>query len=120
MPFGVLHRRMLALPCRTLAVQGFTNVSIMSYTAKYASAYYGPFRDALASAPKPGQAHRWVGVLGGVGEGPGARGQVPKPCQLHGGVWWGGEQDSKAKSVLGVEGGGGLSLAGADARVVMG
>lgn len=33
---------------------GFTNVSIMSYTAKYASAYYGPFRDALDSAPKFG------------------------------------------------------------------
>ena len=28
---------------------GFTDVSIMSYTAKYASAYYGPFRDALDS-----------------------------------------------------------------------
>ncbi len=33
---------------------GFTNVSIMSYTAKYASAYYGPFREALDSAPKSG------------------------------------------------------------------
>ncbi len=33
---------------------GFTNVSIMSYTAKYASAFYGPFRDALDSAPKSG------------------------------------------------------------------
>ena len=32
----------------------FTNVGIMSYTAKYASAYYGPFRDALDSAPKSG------------------------------------------------------------------
>jgi len=32
----------------------FSNVSIMSYTAKYASAYYGPFRDALDSAPKSG------------------------------------------------------------------
>ena len=32
----------------------FTNVSIMSYTAKYASAFYGPFRDALDSAPKEG------------------------------------------------------------------
>ena len=30
---------------------GFEDVSIMSYTAKYASAYYGPFRDALDSAP---------------------------------------------------------------------
>ena len=34
--------------------EGFTEVSIMSYTAKYASAYYGPFRDALGSAPKAG------------------------------------------------------------------
>jgi porphobilinogen synthase len=33
---------------------GFTNISIMSYTAKYASAFYGPFRDALDSAPKFG------------------------------------------------------------------
>lgn len=33
---------------------GFENVSIMSYTAKYASAFYGPFRDALDSAPKSG------------------------------------------------------------------
>ncbi|WPR74207.1 porphobilinogen synthase [Algoriphagus sp. NG3] len=33
---------------------GFTDTSIMSYTAKYASAFYGPFRDALDSAPKFG------------------------------------------------------------------
>lgn len=33
---------------------GFKNVSIMSYAAKYASAYYGPFRDAVHSAPKFG------------------------------------------------------------------
>ena len=33
---------------------GYTHVSIMSYTAKYASAFYGPFRDALDSAPKFG------------------------------------------------------------------
>ena len=33
---------------------GFTNVSIMSYTAKYASGFYGPFRDALESAPRFG------------------------------------------------------------------
>lgn len=32
----------------------FTDVGIMSYCAKYASAFYGPFRDALASAPKFG------------------------------------------------------------------
>lgn len=34
--------------------EGFMDVSIMSYTAKYASAFYGPFRDALDSAPKAG------------------------------------------------------------------
>ena len=34
--------------------EGFNKVSIMSYTAKYASAFYGPFRDALDSAPKSG------------------------------------------------------------------
>jgi porphobilinogen synthase len=33
---------------------GFTEVGIIAYTAKYASAYYGPFRDALDSAPKFG------------------------------------------------------------------
>ena len=32
----------------------FEGVSILSYTAKYASAYYGPFRGALDSAPKDG------------------------------------------------------------------
>ena len=34
--------------------EGFTDTSIMSYSAKYASAFYGPFRDALNSAPKSG------------------------------------------------------------------
>ena len=33
---------------------GYTQVSIMSYTAKYASSFYGPFREALDSAPKFG------------------------------------------------------------------
>jgi len=33
---------------------GFKNVLICSYCAKYASAFYGPFRDALKSAPKEG------------------------------------------------------------------
>ena len=34
-----------------LEADGFSNVGIMSYTAKYASCFYGPFRDALDSAP---------------------------------------------------------------------
>jgi porphobilinogen synthase len=37
-----------------LDLEGFTDVSIMAYSAKYASAFYGPFRDALNSAPKSG------------------------------------------------------------------
>jgi len=36
---------------KTLENSGFTDTGIMSYGAKYASAYYGPFRDALDSAP---------------------------------------------------------------------
>lgn len=35
----------------TLDLNGYQDTSIMSYTAKYASAFYGPFRDALDSAP---------------------------------------------------------------------
>lgn len=34
--------------------EGFIKTQIMSYTAKYASSFYGPFRDALDSAPKKG------------------------------------------------------------------
>lgn len=39
---------------QVLDVNGFTDTSIMSYTAKYASALYNPFREALDSAPKSG------------------------------------------------------------------
>ena len=39
---------------RELDKAGFQQVAIMSYCAKYASAFYGPFRDALNSAPKFG------------------------------------------------------------------
>lgn len=45
---------------RALDSEGFTNVSIMSYTAKYASSFYGPFRDALASAPAAGNNGRVI------------------------------------------------------------
>ncbi|HIK35636.1 MULTISPECIES: porphobilinogen synthase [unclassified Thermosynechococcus] len=37
-----------------LDAAGYTHVGILAYSAKYASAYYGPFRDALDSAPKFG------------------------------------------------------------------
>ena len=39
---------------RELDHVGHSNTGIISYTAKYASAFYGPFRDALQSAPKGG------------------------------------------------------------------
>jgi porphobilinogen synthase len=39
---------------RALDQAGWINVGILAYAAKYASAYYGPFRDALESAPKFG------------------------------------------------------------------
>ncbi len=52
-PSDMMDGRIAAL--RTaLDAEGFERVSLMSYTAKYASAYYGPFRGALGSAPKFG------------------------------------------------------------------
>lgn len=39
---------------KALDDNGFTNLPIMAYSAKYASAFYGPFRDAAESAPKFG------------------------------------------------------------------
>lgn len=38
----------------TLDQAGFTDTNILAYSAKYASSFYGPFRDALQSAPKFG------------------------------------------------------------------
>ncbi len=52
-PSDMMDGRVDALRC-ALDEAGFQHVSIMSYTAKYASAYYGPFRGALDSAPKAG------------------------------------------------------------------
>jgi len=39
---------------KALDENGFKNISIMSYSAKYCSAFYGPFRDAANSAPQFG------------------------------------------------------------------
>ena len=49
-PSDMMDGRVLRLR-QGLDEAGFTNVGIMSYAAKYASAFYGPFRDALDSAP---------------------------------------------------------------------
>jgi porphobilinogen synthase len=52
-PSDMMDGRVAALR-NALDTEGFKEVSIMSYTAKYASAFYGPFRGALDSAPKSG------------------------------------------------------------------
>jgi porphobilinogen synthase len=49
-PSDMMDGRILAIR-RALDAGGFENAGIMSYSAKYASAFYGPFRDALDSAP---------------------------------------------------------------------
>lgn len=52
-PSDMMDGRVAAIRA-ALDAEGFTRVSILSYTAKYASAFYGPFRGALGSAPKFG------------------------------------------------------------------
>jgi porphobilinogen synthase len=52
-PSDMMDGRVGALR-RALDHAGHTEVSILSYTAKYASGFYGPFRDALDSAPRFG------------------------------------------------------------------
>lgn len=52
-PSDMMDGRVAAIRA-ALDAAGYQSVSIMSYTAKYASAYYGPFRGALDSAPKAG------------------------------------------------------------------
>ncbi|MDO5509741.1 MAG: porphobilinogen synthase [Weeksellaceae bacterium] len=49
-PSDMMDGRVLAIR-EILENNRFGNVGIMSYTAKYASSFYGPFRDALDSAP---------------------------------------------------------------------
>tara|TARA_R110002050_G_scaffold293182_1_gene449411 strand:- start:82886 stop:83875 length:990 start_codon:yes stop_codon:yes gene_type:complete len=49
-PSDMMDGRILSIR-EALEDEGFTDTGIMSYSAKYASAFYGPFRDALDSAP---------------------------------------------------------------------
>jgi len=49
-PSDMMDGRILAIRA-ALEENGFTKTGIMSYSAKYASCFYGPFRDALDSAP---------------------------------------------------------------------
>ena len=52
-PSDMMDGRVRAIR-RALDAEGWINVGILAYSAKYASAYYGPFRDALDSAPQFG------------------------------------------------------------------
>lgn len=52
-PSDMMDGRVVAIR-EALDEAGYEQVSILSYTAKYASAFYGPFRGALDSAPKRG------------------------------------------------------------------
>jgi porphobilinogen synthase len=52
-PSDMMDGRVAAIR-QTLDERGFENVGIMSYAAKYWSAFYGPFREAAASAPQFG------------------------------------------------------------------
>ena len=49
-PSDMMDGRILGIR-KALEKSGFVNTGIMSYSAKYASSFYGPFRDALNSAP---------------------------------------------------------------------
>jgi porphobilinogen synthase len=49
-PSDMMDGRILTIR-EALEENGFTNTGILAYSAKYASAHYGPFRDALDSAP---------------------------------------------------------------------
>lgn len=49
-PSDMMDKRVAAIR-QALDEKGFVNTPIMSYSAKFASAYYGPFRDAAHSAP---------------------------------------------------------------------
>ena len=52
-PSDMMDGRVQAIRA-ALDVAGFAHIPVMSYAVKYASAYYGPFREAAESAPKSG------------------------------------------------------------------
>ncbi|MEJ6949821.1 porphobilinogen synthase [Natronospora cellulosivora (SeqCode)] len=52
-PSDMMDGRVAAIR-RSLDAEGFKNTAIMSYSVKYASAFYGPFREAAHSAPQFG------------------------------------------------------------------
>lgn len=69
-PSDMMDGRILALR-RALDGAGFSDTPIMSYAVKYASAFYGPFRDAAARRPPSatGGATRWITTMSGKRSG---------------------------------------------------
>ena len=67
-PSGMMDGTVGALR-KGLDASGFADVAILSYAVKYASAFYGPFRDAADSAPEFGDRHSYqMDPARGVGE----------------------------------------------------
>jgi len=60
-PSDMMDGRVAAIR-QALDAQGFTEVGILSYAVKYASAFYGPFREAAGSAPQ-GVSSRYNGMI---------------------------------------------------------
>src|SRR5690606_40901028 len=56
-PSAMMDGRVGALR-RALDANGFIHTRIMAYSAKYASAFYGPFRDAVGSAANLGKSNK--------------------------------------------------------------
>jgi porphobilinogen synthase len=67
-PSDMMDGRVAAIR-QALDAQGFTNTPIMSYAVKYASAFYGPFREAAESAPQFGDRKGYQMDPGNVDEG---------------------------------------------------
>ncbi len=66
-PSDMMDGRIAALRF-ALDAEGFTQLPIMSYAVKYASAFYGPFRDAADSAPKSGDRKSYQMDMGNARE----------------------------------------------------
>ena len=64
-PSDMMDGRVLSIR-NILEKNGFHNTAIMSYTAKYASSFYGPFREALDSKPGFGDKKliKWIFAIG--------------------------------------------------------
>jgi len=66
-PSDMMDGRVLAIR-ETLDYNGYDQIPIMAYSAKYASGYYGPFRDAAEGAPKFGDRKSHQMDIGNVNE----------------------------------------------------